>query len=71
MKNTQEWESPCGVMAKVMDCGLKVGQFKLQWCYYIHFQINNLGKNMNPSIPPPSYGLNTTTTVFLQRQLWH
>ena len=22
-------------------------EFELKWCYYVHFQINNLGKGMN------------------------
>ena len=36
------------VMAKVLDCGLKVSEFKLQLCNYIHSE-----KGMNPLIPPP------------------
>ena len=34
-------------MAKVLDCDLKVSDFELQSCYYIHFQTNNLMKGMN------------------------
>ena len=41
-----------GVMAKVLDCGLKLSEFKLPSHYYIYFQINTLGKGMNPFIPP-------------------
>ena len=50
------------VMAKMLDCGLKVSKFKLQLCNYVHFLTN---------IPlSPSYGLNRTTTVLL-RKLWN
>ena len=42
---------PWGIMANVMDCGLKISEFELQLCYYIHFQSNTLGKGMNPLIP--------------------
>ena len=31
-------------MAKVLDCGVKVSEFKLQSHYYIHFQTNTLGE---------------------------
>ena len=34
--------------------------FELQLCYYVHFQTNNLGKDMPPTYPP-SYGLNSIT----------
>ena len=53
---------PCGVMVKAMDCGIVVCEFVLQSRYYVHFRANTLGKGMNPSYPP-SYGLNSTTTV--------
>ena len=39
-------------MAKVLDYCLKVSEFKLQSHYYIHFQINTLGKVLNPFILP-------------------
>ena len=42
-------ESP-SVMAKVVDYDLEVSEFKLQWCYYIHFWTK--GKDINPFIPP-------------------
>ena len=35
-----------------MDCGIVVREFTLQSRYYIHFQINTLGKGMNPLILP-------------------
>ena len=41
---------PCGVMVKAMDCEILVSKFKLQLCYYVHFQTNTLGKGMNPLI---------------------
>ena len=31
-------------MAKVLNCSLKVSEFELQLCYYVHFQNNTLGK---------------------------
>ena len=33
-------------------CGIIVTEFELQLHYYIHFQINTLGKGMNPLILP-------------------
>ena len=30
----------CGIVVKVLICDLKVSEFKLQLCYYIHFQTN-------------------------------
>ena len=56
---------PRGVKVKVMDCGIVVSEFVLQSRYYVHFRANNLGKSMNPPYPP-SYGLNSTTTVLLE-----
>ena len=53
-----------GCLHGVMDCGIVVREFILQSRYYIHFRANTLGKSMNPPYPP-SYGLNSTTTVLL------
>ena len=39
--------SPQGVVAKVLDCGLEVNEFKLKSGSYVHFQTNTLGKGMN------------------------
>ena len=61
---------PCGVMVKAMVCKIVAHEFVLQSRYYIHFQTNTLGKGMNPHYPP-SYGLNSTTTVLLGEWLWH
>ena len=55
---------PRGVMVKVMDCGIVISEFVLQSRFYVHFRANTLGKGMKPLIPP-SYGLNSTTTVLL------
>ena len=41
---------PCGVMIKVLDCGIVVSEFELQLHYYVHFRTNTLGKGMNPLI---------------------
>ena len=43
---------PHGVMVKTLNCGIIVSEFKLQLCYYVHFQTNTLGKGMNPLILP-------------------
>ena len=45
------WRSPHRFMAKVLDCGLEMNEFKLQSHYYVHIQVNTLGKGMNPFIP--------------------
>ena len=39
-------------MVKAMDCGIVVSEFELQLRYYVHFQTNTLGKDMNPLILP-------------------
>ena len=61
---------PRGVMVKAMDCGIIVSEFVLQSRYYVHFRANTLGKGIEPPYPP-SYGLNSTTTVLLGEWLWH
>ena len=43
---------PRGIMVKVMDCGIVVSEFVLQWRFYVHFRANTLGKSMNPLILP-------------------
>ena len=43
---------PRGVMVKAMACGIVVREFVLQSRYYVHFQVNTLGKGMNPLIFP-------------------
>ena len=55
---------PCGLMVEAMDGGIVVSEFVLQSRYYVHFRANTLGKGMNPPYPP-SYWLNSTTTVLL------
>ena len=44
-------EGPHDIMVKVLNYGLKVNEFKLQLHYYIHFQTNTLGRDMNTLIP--------------------
>ena len=46
----QIWETPCSIVANMLDCDIVVSGFKLQLCYYIHFQNNTLGKGLNPLI---------------------
>ena len=55
-------ECPRGVMVKAMDCGIIVREFVLQSLYYVHFRGNILGERYEPPYPP-SYGLNSTSTV--------
>ena len=31
-----------GVIAEVLDCGLDVSEFELQFSYYVHFQIYHI-----------------------------
>ena len=64
------WGCHRGVMVKAMDCGIVVSEFVFQSCYYVHFRANTLGKSMNPTYPP-TYGLNSTTTVLLGEWVWH
>ena len=62
---------PRGVMVKATDCGIVESEFALQSSCYIHFRPNTLGKGMNHLIPP-SYGLNSTTTLLLlEGEIWH
>ena len=39
-------------MVKAMDCGIVVSEFELQSCYYVHFRIYTLKKDVNPLILP-------------------
>ena len=53
------------VMANTLEYDIIVSKLKLQSCYYIHFHINTLGKDMNSFIPP-TYRLNSIIAVLLQ-----
>ena len=35
----------------MLDCNIRVSEFRLLTCYYIHFQTNTLKKPMKPLIP--------------------
>ena len=48
----KEKRSLQGIMAIVLDCGLKVSEFKFHLYYKIHIWTNTLGKSMNPLIFP-------------------
>ena len=54
-------------MVKAMDCGIVVSEFVLQSRYYVHFRAI---RGYEPPYPP-SYGLNSTTTVLQGEWLWH
>ena len=43
-------ESLHSVMVKVLDCDLKVSEYKLKSHFYIHFQTTTFGKGMNSHI---------------------
>ena len=45
------WGTPCGVMAKVLDCGLEESEFELQSRYNVHFETNTIGTSMKPLYP--------------------
>ena len=57
-------------MVKAMDFGIVVSEFELKLRYYIHFLDKNPWEKYEPPYSP-SYGLNITTTVFLEEWLWH
>ena len=59
-----------GVMVKAMDCGIVVSEFVFQSRYYVHFSGKYPWERYEPPYPP-SYGLNSTTTVLLREWLWH
>ena len=40
------------VMVKTLDCGIVVGEFELQFRYYVNFRKNTLDKGMKPLILP-------------------
>ena len=46
----KEERSSCGVVANVLDCDIVVSEFELQSRYYIPFQTNTLGKDINTLI---------------------
>ena len=70
MNETEPRGCPRSVMVKAMVYKIVAREFELQSRYYVHFRANTLGKGMNLLIPP-SYGLNSTTTVLLGEWLWH
>ena len=57
-------------LVKAMDYEIVVREFELQSRYYVHFRANTLRKGTKPPYPP-SYVLNSTTTVLLGEWLWH
>ena len=46
------WKCLCGVMIKVMNCGIVVSEFEIQSCYYVHYRTNTLGNGRKPLILP-------------------
>ena len=56
---------PSGVMVKVMQCSKRVRTSLLHWLS------DKYPWEKYESPNPPSYGLNSTTTVLLGEWLWH
>ena len=42
---------PSGVIAKVLNCALKVSESESQSCYSIYLQTNTFGEKCEPSYP--------------------
>ena len=60
---------PRGVMFKAIDCKIVVSEFVLQ--SRITFTFGSYPWERYEPPYPPSYGLNSTTTVLLGEWLWH
>ena len=54
------YRNPRSVVAELLDCSLKVREFKLQLRYYVHFQTDTLGKGtfLSSSNRLNSFGIN-------------
>ena len=61
-------ENFCVIVANVLNSDIIVGEFEHHLYFCIHFWTNTLGNSINPHFPF-SYGLNSSTTVLLQRCL--
>ena len=44
--------SLCEIEANVLACDILASELELQLHYFIHFQINTLGRSINPLILP-------------------
>ena len=62
---------PCGGMVKAMDCRIVVSKFEFQLRYYVHFRTNKYSWERYEPPYPPTYGLNSTTTLLLGEWLWY
>ena len=62
MENAVLAEVFCGVIAKVLDCVLKISKLKLRLYSYVHFQTNYPEERHEPPCPS-SYGLNSISAV--------
>ena len=40
--------SRCGAMGEVLGSDLKISEYKLQLCYYVHFWTNTREKDIEP-----------------------
>ena len=59
------WWTPYDVMAKLLDCSLKVSEFEFQSHHYIHFWTSTLWKDIEAPYGF-GYGLNSITVDLLQ-----
>ena len=57
--------SSCSIRTHLLDCDIVVSEFKLQSRYCIHFRTNAPWEKYEPTYPP-SYELNSTTTILPQ-----
>ena len=60
---------PHGVMVKATDYRIVQSEHELQSSYYVHLRENTFVKRYEP-LYPPSYGLNSSTSVLLG-WTWH
>ena len=61
--------SPCGIIVKLLDYGLKVCKFELLHTVMFTFELIPLENRGTPY--HPSYGLDSITAVLLQGWLWY
>ena len=58
------------IVANILDCDIVESSNSSHAIAFI-FELIPLGRVWTPIIPPPSYRLNSTTSVLLQGWLWH
>ena len=56
--------SPRCIMVKMLECGSEVSEFEIQSCYYVHFQLISLEKDIEPFYLPQAMGQIVTLLIF-------